>query len=165
MPTIKTRSKIFETDNPKIKSARIVIEATPKTIFDLLANPYRHFEIDGSQTIKANLKGPDRLFIGAKFRTAMHLGIHYRITNRVVEFEENKVIAWSHFAQWRWRHELQDLGNGSTEVTETFDGTYSTWFGQVWLNFRKAYPKTQKIVAKSLVRLKEVAENDKKGKG
>jgi hypothetical protein len=164
MSTKKILSEIFETGNPKIKSARIVIQASPKTIFDLIANPYRHFEIDASKTVQANLSGPDRLSIGAKFRTAMHLGIHYKITNQVVEFEENKIIAWSHFAKWRWRHELVDLGNGLTEVTETFDGTYSTWFGQFWLNFRKAYPKTQKIVAKSLVRLKEVVENEK-GKG
>lgn len=159
MPTTKILSEIFETGNPKIKSARIVINASPKAVFDLLANPYRHFEIDGSKTIKSNLKGPDRLALGDKFRMAMHLGIHYRITNKVVEFEKDKLIAWSHFAGWRWRHELRDLGNGLTEVTETFDGTYSTWFGQAWLNFRKAYPKTQKIVAKSLVRLKEVTED------
>ena len=157
----KVRSKIFKTGNSKIKSAKIIIQASPTAIFDLLANPYLHSEIDGTQTVKYNLKGPKRLALGSKFRMAMHLGIHYRITNKVVEFEENKLIAWSHFAKWRWRYELSDLGNGSTEVTETFDGTYSTWFGQAWLNFRKAYPKTQKIVAKSLVRLKEVAENVK----
>lgn len=156
--TKKVLSEIFNTGNPKVKSARIVIQANPKTIFDLIANPYRHADIDGSKTIKSNLKGPDRLFLGAKFRMSMHLGINYRITNRVVEFEENKLIAWSHFAGWRWRHELRDLGNGFTEVTETFDGTYSTWLGQAWLNFRKSYPFTQMVVAKSLVILKEVAE-------
>jgi hypothetical protein len=159
MPPIKMRSEIFETGNQRIKSARIVIKAKPATIFELLSNPYRHSEIDGTQTVKSNLKGPERLKLGAKFKMAMHLGIHYRITNKVVEFEENKLIAWSHFAGWRWRHELRDIGNGSTEVTETFDGTHSRWFGQLWLRFRKAYPLTQLIVAKSLVRLKEVSEN------
>lgn len=158
MPPIKIRSEIFETGNPRIKSARIVIKAKPEIVFELLANPYKHSEIDGTKTVKYNVKGPERLDLGAKFRMAMHLGIHYRITNKVVEFEENKLIAWSHFAGWRWRHELKDLGNGLTEVVETFDGTYSRWFGQAWLKFREAYPKTQKIVAKSLVRLKEVAE-------
>ena len=165
MPTIKILSEIFETGNPKIKSARIVVQASPKTIFDLLASPDRHIEIDGSKTIKSNLRGPNRLTLGSRFRMSMHLGINYSITNKVVEFEENKLIAWSHFAGWRWRYELLDLGNGSTEVTETFDGTYSTWLGKLWLKFRKAYPFTQVIVAKSLVILKEVAENNKDRKG
>jgi hypothetical protein len=156
----KAFSEIFNTNNSKVKSARIVIEASPKTIFELLANPYRHVEIDATNTIKRNLSGPDKLTLGAKFRVSMHLGISYLITNKVVEFEENKLIAWSHFAGWRWRHQLRDLGNGYTEVTETFDGSHSKWFGKLWLKFRKAYPLTQIIVAKSLVALKKVAEND-----
>lgn len=156
----KVRSEIFDTGNPKIKAARIVINAAPATIFNILANPHRHYEIDGSKTIKSNLSGPTRLSLGAKFGMSMHLGINYKIMNYVVEFEENKVIAWRHLGRWRWRHVLRDLGNGSTEVTETFDGSYAPYISQLWLNFRKAYPWTQMVVAKSLVRLKEVAENE-----
>jgi hypothetical protein len=160
MAAEKIRSDIFDTGNPKIKAARIVVAATPATIFNILANPHRHIEIDGSQTIRSNISGPDRLSLGAKFGMAMRLGINYRIKNKVVEFKENELIAWRHFGQWRWRYELKDLGNGSTEVTETFDGSYAPGLAQLWLNFRDAYPWTQKAVAKSLVRLKEVAENE-----
>jgi hypothetical protein len=160
MASEKVRSEIFDTRNPKIKAARIVIHASPATIFNILADPHRHYEIDGSKTIKSNLSGPERLSLGAKFGMFMRLGINYRIMNYVVEFDENKVIAWRHLGRWRWRHELRDLGNGTTEVTETFDGSYAPLVAQVWLKFRKAYPWTQMIVAKSLVRLKEVAENE-----
>jgi hypothetical protein len=156
----KMRSEIFETNNPKIKAARIVIAATPATIFNILANPHRHIEIDGSQTIRSNISGPERLSLGAKFGMAMRLGINYRIMNKVVEFKEDELIAWRHLGRWRWRYELKDLGNGSTEVTETFDGSFAPGLAQLWLNFRDAYPWTQKAVAKSLVRLKEVAENE-----
>jgi hypothetical protein len=160
MAAEKIRSDIFETGNPKIKAARIVVAASPTTIFNILANPHRHIEIDGSQTIRSNISGPERLSLGSKFGMAMRLGINYRIKNKVVEFKENELIAWRHFGQWRWRYELKALGNGSTEVTETFDGSYAPGLAQLWLNFRDAYPWTQKAVAKSLVRLKEVAENE-----
>lgn len=154
------RSEIFDTGNPKIKSARIVIDAAPSVIFSLLANPHRHTDIDGSKTITANISGPEKLTLGSKFGMKMHLGIDYRIMNTVVEYEENKLIAWRHLGRWRWRYQLKDLGKGSTEVTETFDGSCAPALAQVWLNFRKAYPWTQMVVAKSLVRLKEVAENE-----
>jgi hypothetical protein len=154
------RAEIFDTGNPKIKSARIVIHALPADIFNILANPHRHHEIDGSKTIKSNLSGPSRLSLGSNFGMAMHLGINYRIMNTVVEFKDNEVIAWRHLGRWRWRHELKDLGNGSTEVTETFDGSSAPALAQLWLKFRKAYPWTQLVVAKSLVRLKQVAESE-----
>jgi hypothetical protein len=156
----KVRSEIIDTGNPKIKSARIVINAAPAQIFSILANPKRHREIDGSQTITANISGPDRLALGSKFGMKMHLRIDYRILNTVMEFEENKLIAWRHLGRWRWRYQLKDLGGGCTEVTESFDGTYAPELAQVWLNFRKAYPWTQLAVAKSLVRLKAVAESE-----
>lgn len=156
----KIRAEIFDTGNPKIKSARIVIQASPATIFNILANPHRHYEIDGSKTIKSNLSGPDRLSLGAKFGMSMRLGINYKIMNYVVEFKADEVIAWRHLGRWRWRHELKALGNGQTQVTETFDGSYAPAIAQIWLHFRKAYPWTQMVVAKSLVKLKEVAENE-----
>jgi hypothetical protein len=154
----KVRSEILETGNPKMKSARIVINTKPSTIFSILNNPKRHKEVDGSNTITANISGPDELVLGSKFGMKMHLGIDYRIQNMVVEYKKDQLIAWRHLGRWRWRYELVDLGNGSTQVTETFDGSFSPGIAQAWLNFRKAYPWTQLAVAKTLVRLKTIAE-------
>ena len=159
MTEAKLRSEILETHNPRIKSARILIEASPERIFAILNNPKRHIEIDGSSTITGNISGPNELILGSKFGMKMHLGINYRISNTVVEYKKDELIAWRHLGRWRWRYELLELEKGKVQVTETFDGTYAPLLAQIWLNFRKAYPWTQLAVAKSLVRLKKVAEN------
>jgi hypothetical protein len=160
MTSDKIRSEILETGNPMVKSARIVVQALPSVIFSILSNPKRHKDIDGSSTVTASVSGPDSLVLGSTFGMKMRLGITYWIRNIVVEYKKDELIAWRHFGRWRWRYELKDLGNGSTQVTETFDGTFAPAVAQVWLNFRKAYPWTQLAVAKTLVRLKTVAESE-----
>jgi hypothetical protein len=152
------RSEILETGNEKIKSARIVINASADKIFAILSNPRRHKEIDGSSTIQENISGPDKLVLGSKFGMKMHLGIDYRIQNTVVEYEENKLIAWRHLGRWIWRYELVNIGPQITQVTETFDASRAPLIAKTWLSLRKAYPWTQKAVAKSLVRLKYTSE-------
>lgn len=151
------RAEIFETGNPQIKSARIVIDAPAEKIFSILADPKRHAEIDGTKSIRGTFSGPDRLVLGSKFGMNMRLGINYHVTNTVMEFEENRLIAWRHLGRWRWRYELKPLSPSQTEVTETFDGTTS--ISQTWLKMRGAYPWVQLAVAKTLVRLKALAES------
>ena len=152
------RSEIFETGNPYIKAARINIAASPSQIFAILSNPRRHKEIDGSETITANISGPEKLELGSKFGMKMHLGIDYRITNKVVEYKVNEVIAWRHLGRWVWRYELKVISENLTQVTETFDGSNIPAISKVWLNVRKAYPWVQLAIAKTLVRLKKVSE-------
>ena len=152
------RSEILETGNEKIKSARIVINAPAEKIFAVLSNPRRHKEIDGSSTIQENISGPDKLILGSKFGMQMHLGIDYRIRNTVVEYEENKLIAWRHLGRWIWRYELVNIGPQMTQVTETFDASRAPLISKAWLSLRKAYPWTQKAVAKTLVQLKSTCE-------
>lgn len=152
------RAEIFDTHNPKIKAARIIINAPVEKIFNFLADPRKHVDLDGSKTIRGVVSGPERLALGSKFGMNMELGIKYRVMNTVVEFEENQRIAWRHLGGWRWRYELRAISPTQTEVTETFDGTTS--ISQLWLKIRKAYPWTQIAVAKSLVRLKKMAEKD-----
>ena len=154
-----TRSEIFDTGHPQIKAARIQIAASPSTIFAILSDPRRHKEIDGSSTITSNISGPEKLQLGSKFGMQMRLGINYRITNKVVEFRENELIAWRHLGRWVWRYELKAIGPNLTEVTETFDGSRIPGISRYWLRMRKAYPWVQIAVAKSLVKLKTVAEH------
>jgi len=102
------RAEILDTGNPKVKSASIIINAPASKIFDVIANPQMHSIIDGSNSVRSVIKGPTRLALGSKFGMNMEIGIKYRITNTVVEFEENKLIAWRHLGRWIWRYELKE---------------------------------------------------------
>jgi hypothetical protein len=160
MSSSKVRSEILDTGHPRLKGARIDITATRESIFALLANPRMHREFDGSRTITANISGPEKLQLGSRFGMKMHLGVSYRITNIVVEYQENQLIAWRHLGRWVWRYELEDIGRGNTRVTEYFDARNIPAASRAWLHFRKAYPWTEISIAKTLVRLKECAENE-----
>jgi len=151
-----TRAQVLETGNRDIKAGRILIYAPAKVVFELLANPYRHPDFDGSGTLRGDVTGPTRLYGGAKFGMNMQIMVKYRILNSVVEFEESKLIAWRHFGHHRWRYELREVAPYQTEVTETFDGTYARLPLALWL--MGAYKKNQIAILKTLVRLKKLAE-------
>jgi len=154
----KVLAQILETGKEEVKSARIVINAPAEKIFAILSNPHRHKEIDGTKTIQENISGPDKLVLGSKFGMKMRLGINYRIQNTVVEYEENSLIGWRHLGRWIWRYELVNIGPQITQVTETFDASRAPLISKAWLSLRKAYPWTQKAVAKTLVQLKSTCE-------
>jgi len=107
--------------NPeKIVSTSRFIPVAPSLIFDLLADPRKHSTFDGSGSVLHVRKAPPRLYLGAKFSMDMKLGLRYFTVNKVVVFEENKSIAWHHWAQFTWRYDLEEVPGG-TNVTESFD--------------------------------------------
>ncbi|MFL6160548.1 MAG: SRPBCC family protein [Marmoricola sp.] len=141
------------------ESATIVIDAPAATIFSILADPRQHARIDGSGTVKATTTGPDRLALGSEFGMSMKMGAPYRIKNRVVEFEQDALIAWRHMGVHRWRYELTPLPSGGTEVTETWDVSAYNAFGRRVLH-RLFGRKTARAVAATVVKLKAAAEAD-----
>ncbi|WP_250556714.1 SRPBCC family protein [Pseudonocardia lacus] len=114
-------------------SASTVVAADPAAVFDLLADPRRHAEFDGSGTVRRAVAGPARLGPGARFGIAMRWGVPYRIRNTVVEFEEGRRIAWRHFGRHVWRYQLDAVEEG-TRITETFDWgpALSPWALEKW---------------------------------
>lgn len=102
----------------------IVVHADPATVFDVLVDPAQHALFDGSDTVRGTVSGPPRLYLGARFSMRMRWGAPYVITNTVVEYDEDRRIAWRHFARHVWRYELMpvetDDGPG-TRVVESFD--------------------------------------------
>ncbi len=114
----------------RVVSVSRVIKASPEAIFDVLTDPARHGEIDGSGMVQKLRGESKRLELGSKFGMDMKMGIlPYRITNTVVEFEDNQLIAWQHFGKHRWRYQLEpvaDSDGGGTKVTESFDWSTAT---------------------------------------
>ena len=108
--------------NRKQVSATKVIGTSPERIFAMLTDPSKHPLIDGTGSVLAvQPGGPERLTLGAQFGMDMKIGAPYKVLNTVVEYDQDRLIAWRHFNGHRWRWQLRSLGTGTTEVTETFD--------------------------------------------
>jgi len=135
----------------KIVRVSRMIPAEPQAIFDLLADPRRHADIDGSGSVKAaRVNAPERLSLGARFGMDMRIGLPYRITNEVVEFEEPRQIGWRHFGGHVWRYRLEPA-EGGTLVTEEFD--WSTNKSPIMLKVMKATERNRVAMEATLKRL------------
>ncbi len=108
------------------------IRASPEAIFDVLADAAKHSLIDGSGMLQgANDEEANRLALGQTFGMGMKMGVRYSTVNTVVEFEENRRIAWQtgpkgklerYVAGRIWRYELEPSEDG-TLVRESWDIT------------------------------------------
>ena len=137
----------------KIISDSRVLPFPADAIFDVLASPAGHVEMDGSGTVRGVASGPERLRDGARFRMKMKLGVPYQMSSTVREFEENRRIAWAHVGGHRWRYELEEVAGG-TRVTESFD--WSTSRAPRFIEM-VGYPERHKAnLQKTLERLEEV---------
>jgi uncharacterized protein YndB with AHSA1/START domain len=101
--------------------ASALVDGPPEAVFDYLRRPANHPEINGDRTVQGATSGPDRLSLGDVFGMRMRMGMPYWMRSKVVEFEPNRRIAWSHFVGHRWRWEIEPAGEGRSRVTETFD--------------------------------------------
>ncbi|OMH32451.1 SRPBCC family protein [Tersicoccus sp. Bi-70] len=107
-----------------------VIDAPAGDIFNLLTNPAKHREFDGS----GFLRSEDRSFriskVGDVFTMNMegdHMGGEYQTDNHVTAYDENKMVGWKTAPAgteppgWEWLWELAAQGADATEVTLTYD--------------------------------------------
>jgi uncharacterized protein YndB with AHSA1/START domain len=107
-----------------------LIHSPPGPIFDLLADASAHPRFDGSGTVRRATSGTAaRLRLGSTFGMSMRLGVPYSMVNTVVEFEEDRRIAWQarppgvfgRFLAGRiWRYVLEPV-EGGTLVRESWD--------------------------------------------
>ncbi|MGO8869874.1 MAG: SRPBCC family protein [Acidimicrobiales bacterium] len=149
-----------------VVSVERVVPAPPEAIFALVADPSRHPDIDGSGSVK-EAKGdvPPRLSLGATFGMSMHMGIKYSMVNTVIEFEENRRIAWQakppgfvgRLVGGRiWRYELEPA-DGGTLVRESWD--VSQDHQRAFLRMGKLPDTTRSNMEKTLARIEELTAN------
>lgn len=143
-------------------SASTTIDAPPSVVFAILTDPHQHARIDGSSSVGAVIDGPTRLSAkGDTFSVHMKLfGLPYRITNKVVELEQDRRIAWRHFGPHHWRYELEPTDDGGTTVTETFDYTRYHPLGARLLALTGMLDRNRRGIEQTLVRLARAAEAD-----
>lgn len=141
------------------ESARTTIATPPSVVFAILSDPRQHARIDGSGTVKGVVSGPERLELGSRFGMSMRKGAPYRITNKVVEFEQDRLIAWRHMGVHRWRYELTPTADGGTEVIETWDVSRYGPLGRRVLR-RLFGTDTARALQQTMVNLKRAAEAD-----
>ena len=139
-----------------------VIPAPPEAIFDLIADPARHHDIDGSGTVRDAKQGSARLAMGSTFGMSMKMGIPYSMNSTVIEFDENRRLAW----QTRgpgivgkvlggriWRYELEPV-DGGTLVKESWDITQESAITKPGV--RAMAKETAKNMAATLARIEEL---------
>ena len=115
------------------------IKAPAALIFEILANPQRHMEFDGSDMLRGAVIDRPISGVGDTFTMKMHrLGRDYLMLNFVVEFEPDRRIFWEPApgdlptagddqskvgipAGYRWGYILTPDGHDATVVTEVFD--------------------------------------------
>src|SRR5699024_6643651 len=90
---------------PGVIARRVTVNAPADELFALVNDPRQHGRVDGSGTVRDNVRGPAQLSQGAKFTTAMKMfGVPYRLTCTVTAHEDSpqrKVIEWQHPAGHR----------------------------------------------------------------
>jgi uncharacterized protein YndB with AHSA1/START domain len=140
------------------------IRAAPEAVFEVLSDAAQHALIDGSGMLQGSTeKSPERLALGSTFGMGMQMVVRYSTVNRVVEFEENRLIAWQtgptgHWGRVLagriWRYRLEPV-EGGTLVRESWDITPDHQrallkLGNIYSN------KTRRDMERTLARLDEL---------
>lgn len=144
-----------------VESVERVIAAPAAAIFAVIADPARHRDIDGSGTVRDAEGGSRQLSLGSTFGMSMKMGIPYSMENEVIEFEQDRRIAWQtrpsikfmrRFVGGRiWRYELEPT-DGGTLVRESWDISQE----RVKRGVEPLRGRTREAMTKTLERLEQL---------
>jgi len=149
-----------------VQTVERIIPAPPEAIFDLIVDPTRHRDIDGSGTVR-QAKGPSRrLELGDRFGMSMRIGVPYAMVSTVIELEENRRLAWQTrgptavgqlVAGRIWRYELEPV-EGGTRVRETWDITQESPITKPFARMGAA--DARKNMAATLARIEQLVTGE-----
>ena len=151
------------TDSRDTETVERVIPAPAAAIFALLADPSRHKEIDGSGSVRDSKEPSQRVKLGDKFGMSMKLGIPYSMVSEVIEFEDDRRIAWQSrppgvFGKISggriWRYELEPV-DGGTRVRETWDTSHEIGTKFMLQNSR-VHQHTREAMEKTLANIEQL---------
>ena len=112
------------------------IDASPQSVFGVLADPSTHEAIDGTGWVRESRDGVALTGPGQIFRMGMYHANHpdgsYEMANRVEVFDPPRAISWQpgqdldgsgtpQFGGWFWRYDLAPDGPSRTTVTLSYD--------------------------------------------
>ena len=146
-----------------VETVERVIPAPPEKIFALLKDASRHQDFDGSGTVQDAHGDPKPLTLGAKFGMNMRIVMPYSMVSTVVEYDENRRIAWQPRPAYPvvgrlvggriWRYELEPV-EGGTRVRESWDIRQESVFTKPVV--RQARTATRQAMEKTLERLEQL---------
>ena len=151
------------TDSRDTESVERTIPAPADAIFALLADPSRHKDIDGSGGVRDSKEPSQRVKLGDKFGMSMKLGIPYSMVSEVIEFEDDRRIAWQSrppgvFGKISggriWRYELEPV-DGGTRVRETWDISHEIGT-KFMLQSSRVHTHTREAMEKTLANIEQL---------
>ena len=116
-------------DQNKITVER-TIQASTADVFNVLSNPQRHPELDGSGFVLSDDRSNRIQGVGDVFTMNMsgdHMGGDYQTENHVTGYSANQLLAWQTAPAgqeppgWQWVWELEADGSQATKVRHTYD--------------------------------------------
>ena len=147
-----------------------LIAAPASDIFGIVSDASRHPEIDGSgAVVKPKAGAPRELTLGSTFGMSMKAGVPYSMSNTVIEFEQDRRIAWKtvlsgflgrYIGGRIWRYEFEPV-EGGTLVRESWD--ISEDKQSTFLRRGKLPSATADGMTKTLERLANVTEGPAAG--
>ncbi|WP_347351341.1 SRPBCC family protein [Intrasporangium sp.] len=148
------------TEEPRVVSAQREIAAPAGEIFEIIADPAQQPRFDANDNLDNAAAGQRVRRVGDVF--TMHNRGGRTRANHVVEFEEQRLLAWRPAEPGKeppghlWRWELQPLDPRRTLVTHTYDWSRLTDESR----FERARATTSDKLMASLDRLAGLVEDE-----